>query len=299
MNLKTMTIGKQKIAEASLFKTYGLLTLGSLVLAIGYTFFMTPYKIIPGGIYGIATILYYKLNIPIGVAALCFNIPLCLWGFKTLGSRFGVKTVICFLLIALFADGLPMLFGSDPFNLQDEMLLASIFGGVVMGVGVGLIFKTRSSSGGTDVFSSILTKLTGRSIGFYQILIDSVIVMCGLLVFQDWKVPFYSWITIFIMGKVIDVVLQGISNDKTFFIVSNRQEEIRNFILFDLNRGGSIVPVNGMYNRTEKEMIMTVVSLKEVTALRNAIYSIDPNAFTMIMDAKEILGQGFKKIEKS
>ena len=185
----------------------------------------------------------------------------------------------------------------DPFQLHDEILLASIFGGVIIGIGVGLILKTRSSSGGTDVLSSILTKLTRRPIGVLQMTIDSVIVLWGLLVFQDWKVPFYSWLTIFLMGKVIDIVLQGYSSDKTFFIVSERTEEIREFILKELHRGGSIVPVNGMFNRTEKEMIMTVVNRREVVTLQRAIFKIDPNAFTTIVEAKEIIGRGFKTIE--
>lgn len=297
MNFKKVMLAQEKLFSKAWFKTYGTLILGAFILSIGYTFFMTPYKIVPGGIYGIATILYYQLGFPLGMAALCFNLPLSLWGIKVLGSQFGIKTFICFILVAVFADGLPLLLGPDPFNLQDEILLASIFGGVVMGVGAGLILKTRSSSGGTDVLSSILSKITGKSVGSMQMLIDSIIVLCGLAVFQDWKVPFYSWIAIFIMGKVIDVVIQGISNDKTFFIVSDKLEDIRHYILFDLKRGGSIIPVNGMYNRCEKEMIMTVVNRKEVTTLRKAIYLMDPNAFTMIIDAKEILGQGFKKID--
>ena len=130
-----------------------------------------------------------------------------------------------------------------------------------------------------------------------QMIVDSLIVMLGLVVFQDWKVPFYSWLSIFLMGKVIDIVIQGYSSDKTFFIVSDKTEEIRQFILVELHRGGSIVPVNGMFNRTEKEMIMTVVNRREVVTLQRAIYKIDPNAFTTILDAKEIIGQGFKKLE--
>ena len=265
---------------------------------------MTPYKIVPGCIYGISTILHYQLGFPIGMAALCFNLPLSLWGVKVLGKQFGLKTFICFLLVAMFADGMPLFLKAcghphpyDPFQLQDEVLLASVFGGVVIGIGAGLILKTRSSSGGTDVLSSILNKLTRKPIGMLQMTVDSVIVLCGLIVFQDWKVPFYSWLTIFLMGKVIDIVIQGYSSDKTFFIVSEKTEEIRNYILTELHRGGSIVPVNGMFNRTEKEMIMTVVNRREVVTLQRAIFKIDPKAFTTIMEAKEIIGQGFKTID--
>ena len=304
MNVMNISFYKEKIFSAHWFQTYATLLLGAFVISIGYTFFMTPYKIVPVGIYGISTILHYQLGFPIGLAALCFNLPLSLWGVKVLGKQFGVKTFICFLLVAMFADGMPLVLKAlghphpyDPFQLQDEVLLASIFGGVVIGIGAGLILKTRSSSGGTDVLSSILNKLTRKPIGMLQMTIDSVIVMCGLIVFQDWKVPFYSWLTIFLMGKVIDIVIQGYSSDKTFFIVSEKTEEIRHYILTELHRGGSIVPVNGMFNRSEKEMIMTVVNRKEVVTLQRAIFKIDPKAFTTIMEAKEILGEGFKTME--
>lgn len=304
MNVMNISFYKDKIFSARWFQTYATLILGSFVISIGYTFFMTPYKIVPGGIYGISTILHYQLGFPIGMAALCFNLPLSLWGVKVLGKQFGLKTFICFLLVAMFADGMPLFLKAcghphpyDPFQLHDEVLLASIFGGVVIGIGAGLILKTRSSSGGTDVLSSILNKLTRKPIGMLQMTVDSVIVLCGLIVFQDWKVPFYSWLTIFLMGKVIDIVIQGYSSDKTFFIVSEKTEEIRNYILTELHRGGSIVPVNGMFNRTEKEMIMTVVNRREVVTLQRAIFKIDPKAFTTIMEAKEIIGQGFKTID--
>lgn len=292
-----MSFYKEKIFSAEWFQTYAILVIGTLFLATGYTFFMTPYKIVPGGIYGISTILHYQFGFPIGMAALCFNLPLSIWGVKVLGKQFGVKTFVCFILVAVYADGLPLIFGPDPFNLHDEVLLASIFGGVVMGLGAGLILRTRASSGGTDVLATILNKITRKPIGMMQMSVDSVIVICGLIVFQDWKVPFYSWLSIFLMGKVIDMVVQGYSNDKTFFIVSDKTEDIRHYILEELKRGGSIMPVKGLYNHSEKEMIMTVVNRKEVVTLQRAIYKIDPNAFTTILDAKEILGKGFHSIE--
>lgn len=304
MNVMNASFYKEKIFSARWFQTYATLFLGAMVIATGYTFFMTPYKIVPGGIYGISTILHYQFGFPLGLAALCFNLPLSLWGIKVLGKQFGLKTFICFLLVAMFADGMPLVLEAcghphphDPFQLHDEVLLASIFGGVVMGIGAGLILKTRSSSGGTDVLASVLNKITRKPVGMMQMIVDSLIVMLGLVVFQDWKVPFYSWLSIFLMGKVIDIVIQGYSSDKTFFIVSDKTEEIRQFILVELHRGGSIIPVNGMFNRTEKEMIMTVINRREVVTLQRAIYKIDPNAFTTILDAKEIIGQGFKKLE--
>ncbi|MFR5658653.1 MAG: YitT family protein [Butyricimonas faecihominis] len=155
---------KEKPFTREWFRTYALLIGGAFVLALGYSCFMAPYKIVPGGIYGITIVLQHKWGFPIGIAALCFNLPLSLLGLRVLGSGFGVKTFICFILVAVFSDSLPALLltlmgepiptdpmvALDPFKLGDEVLLACIFGGVVMGVGVGMIMRTRASSGGTD-----------------------------------------------------------------------------------------------------------------------------------------------------
>jgi uncharacterized membrane-anchored protein YitT (DUF2179 family) len=264
---------------------------------------MAPYKIVPGGIYGISIVLHHEWGFPIGLAALCFNLPLSLAGMKVLGPRFGMKTFACFLLVALFSDTIPWMLARagemdplDPLGLGDEMLLACIFGGAVMGVGVGMILKTRASSGGTDVLSAMLHRWTRRPMGQLQMMVDSVIVIFGLVMFRDWKVPMYSWLAIFVMGKTIDAILQGFSNEKTFFIISDKAEELRRFILDSMKRGGSIVPVEGMYRRDSKEMIMTVVSRREMATLQRAIYKIDPRAFVTIIDAKEILGEGFKRL---
>ena len=151
---------KDKILSKEWIMSYFYLIIGAFILALGYAFFMTPYKITPGGIYGISIVLHHKFGFPVGMAALCFNLPLTLIGLKLLGPRFGVKTFMGFILTALFTDGLIYFLGNDPLNLHDEVLLASIFGGVVMGVGVGLIFKSRASSGGSDVLASILAKYT-------------------------------------------------------------------------------------------------------------------------------------------
>ena len=269
--------------------------LGAFILALGYTYFMAPYKIVPGGIYGISIVLHHKFGFPIGLAALCFNLPLAIIGLKVLGSQFGFKTFLCFCLVAGFTDGLRFIFGSDPFNLHDEVLLACIFGGVVMGLGVGLILKARASSGGTDVLSAILNKYTQLPTGQLQIIIDSCIVIVGLIAFNDWKVPFYSWISIFLMGKIIDMVLHGFSGEKTLFIVSGKSEEIRQFIISDLKRGGSLLPIKGLYNYAEKDMIMTVVNRREMVILQHAVFRIDPEAFVTVLEANEIYGRGFKK----
>ncbi len=287
---------KDKILSKEWVLSYFSLIIGTFILALGYAFFMTPYKITPGGIYGISIVLHYKFGFPVGLAALCFNLPLTLLGLKLLGSRFGIKTFIGFILTAFFTDGLIFLFGNDPLKLQDEVLLASIFGGVVMGIGVGLIFKARASSGGSDVLASILSKYTKIPLGQQLMIVDSCIVVIGFIAFQDWKIPLYSWLTIFIMGKVIDMVLHGFSDDKIVFIISDKSEELRKTIIYDLHRGGTIFQAKGMYTQDDKNVLFTVMNRREIPDLQKYIFQVDPSAFISISDAYEILGRGFKSL---
>jgi uncharacterized membrane-anchored protein YitT (DUF2179 family) len=143
----------------------------------------------------------------------------------------------------------------------------------------------------------ITAKYTRMPLGQLMIYVDSIIVLFGLIIFRDWKIPLYSWIVIFITGKVIDIVLEGVSYDKTLFIISDKYEEISNKILNDLNRGGTFINGNGMFNNAEKKIIFTVVSRRELAMLEEFIHQIDPNAFLTVMDANEILGKGFKSLE--
>ena len=288
---------KENAFSKKWFLSYINLTIGAFILALGYAFFMSPYKIIPGGIYGISIVLHHKFGFPIGGTALCFNLPLTLLGLKLLGPRFGVKTFVGFILTALFTDGLIYFIGEDPLKLHDEVLLASIFGGVIMGVGVGLIFKARASSGGSDVIASICSKYTKIPLGTQLMLVDSCIVVLGFLVFQDWKIPLYSWLTIFIMGRVIDSVLKGFSDDKALFIISEKSEDIRKAIIEDLRRGGTIIDGKGMFTRDKKEIVFTVVNRRYIPDLHQFIFNIDPNAFITVVDAQEIIGKGFKSLE--
>ncbi|MFZ4398414.1 MAG: YitT family protein [Bacteroidales bacterium] len=280
------------------FRDYSFITIGSFAVAMGYVFFITPYRIVPGGIYGIAIVLHYLIKVPVGLMALCFNIPLTIIGIKVLGPRFGIKTVVTFILTAVFVDALSLFFGSDPLQLSHDILLSCVFGGLVIGVGVGLILKAKATSGGSDVISMILSKFTKLPLGQSIMIVDSSIVLTSLIAFGDWRLPLYSWITIFIISKVVDIVLQGISYDKTLFIVSDKYEEIKDKILNHIHRGGTIIKGNGMYNGAEKHIIFTVVNRRELAMVEEYINKIDPNAFLTVINANEILGQGFKSLNE-
>lgn len=301
-----MYIRPEKIFSKKWFISYSLIVIGSIILAAGFVFFISPYKIVPGGVYGIAIVIHYMTQgvfswapsgLPIGIMGLIMNIPLTIIGIKILGPRFGVKTVVGFVLTSVFMDAITYFYGEAPLVVGDA-LLSSIFGGLLLGLGLGIIFKSKATSGGSDIVAMILAKYTKMPLGQLMIYVDSAIVLIGLLVFADWKIPLYSWIVIYVCGKTIDVVLQGMSVDKTLFIVSDKFEEIRDRIINELHRGGTYIPGKGMYNGTDKTIIFTVVNRREMALLQEYIHEIDPKAFLTVLEANEILGEGFKSLKE-
>ena len=301
-----MDFRTEKIFSKKWFISYSLIVIGSMILAAGFVFFISPYKIVPGGVYGIAIVIHYMTEgllkwaptgFPIGLMGLILNIPLTILGVKILGPRFGVKTVVGFVLTSVFMDGITYLYGEAPLVAGDA-LLSSIFGGVLVGLGLGLIFKSKATSGGSDIVAMIIAKYTRLPLGQLMIYVDSAIVLIGLLVFADWKIPLYSWIVIYVTGKTIDIVLQGMSVDKTLFIISDKFVEIRDRIINDLHRGGTYIPGKGMYNGSDKTIIFTVVNRREMALLEEYIHEIDPKAFLTVLEANEILGEGFKSLKE-
>jgi uncharacterized membrane-anchored protein YitT (DUF2179 family) len=300
-------VTREKLFSLEWFKVYSLIVVGSFIMASGFVLFINPYRIVPGGVYGIAIVIHYLTEgvfefwpkgIPIGLLGLSMDIPLTLIGMRVLGPRFGIKTIFGFFLTAFWMDFLTYFLGQDdPLVLGDQLLLASIFGGVLIGFGLGLIFRSRATSGGSDIIAMIINKYTGLPLGQLMILVDSSIVLVGLAAFGDWKIPLYSWIVIFITGKVIDITLRGVSYEKTMFIVSDKHEAIRQKIIVDLKRGGTHFTGKGLYNNNEKHMIYTSVSRREYQMLKDFIHTVDPEAFVTVIDANEVLGKGFKPLK--
>ncbi len=288
-------IVKEKKFSKKWFISYSLILTGSIILAAGFVFFITPYKIVPGGVYGIGIVLYHLVGAPVGLTGLILNIPLTIIGIRILGPRFGVKTIIGFILASVFIDVLTYLWGETPL-VENDALLSCIFGGVLIGLGLGLIFKSKATSGGSDIIAMIMSKYSRIPVGQSLIIVDACIVLIGLISFGDWKIPLYSWIVIFISGKVIDTVLEGIDYEKTMFIISDKYNEISQKILHDLDRGGTFIEGKGMYNNEEKKIIFVNVSRREMAVLQDYIRHIDPEAFITVINANKILGEGFKPL---
>lgn len=284
---------------------YLLIIIGSIILAAGFVYFISPHKIVPGGVYGVAIIVHHLTKgmfsfwpegIPIGLFGLVLNIPLTIAGIKILGPKFGIKTVVGFVLTSVFMDGITMLRPDGEIPLVDDVLLSCVFGGVLVGFGLGLIFKSRATSGGSDIIAMIIAKYTKLPLGRLMIYVDSVIVLLALAAFHDWHIPLYSWVVIYITGKAIDMTLEGADFNKALYIVSKKHEEIKQKILVDLERGGTYMKSEGLFTGQEKQMIFTVVNRREMAILQEFISKVDPEAFITVMDTREILGEGFQNL---
>lgn len=285
-----------------------LILAGSILVAVSFVLFLTPYQVVPGGVYGIGVVLNYLFpEFQVGTYGLLLDIPLLLVAFRLFGKTIGAKTVGASIIAPLIMNGLTFaLGGTDPavllggkIDLSNDILLACIFGGSILGIGIGLILKTHATSGGTDILAMALSKYGRISISRALLIVDSTVVIFGLVALNSWLLPLYSLVTIFVMTRVVDYIVNGGGGDKLLFILSDRNEQIKEFILRKMDRGGTYIHSAGMYTGNEKEMIFVVVSRREISQLRDQVRDADPEAFMIVVDASETLGEGFKTFENS
>jgi uncharacterized membrane-anchored protein YitT (DUF2179 family) len=289
-------ITKEKLFSWEWFRAYSLIVLGTFIMAVAYVIFISPFKFAPGGVYGIAIVLHHLFEFPIGVSGILMDIPLTILGFWILGPRFGVKTIAGMLLLSGWITAIEYFYGYEPF-VPGQPMLSALYGGVLIGIGLGLVFKSKATSGGSDIIAMILAKYVHMSIGQLMIIVDSVIVLLSWIAFKDPMIPLFSWVIIFITGKVVDIMIEGIGYEKTLFIISDKHQEIRDKIINDLGRGGTFIDGKGMYAGKDKTVIFAVVNRREMLILKSFISEIDPNAFLTVVNANEVLGDGFKKLQ--
>jgi len=267
-------------------------TLGVLLTALGLDIFLIPSKIAAGGVSGIATVLHYILHVPVGMTMLLLNIPLFIMGIYRLGLKFGFRSLYGTISLSLLVDGLAPYM---PVPTRDP-LLASIFGGVLVGLGLGLVFKYRGTTGGTDLAAAVIRTYTGANVGQLLFMVDAFVVLAAGFSFKSWELAMYALITIFITAWLIDVVQQGFSYAKAFYIISSQPEKMTAAVLQEINRGATVLRGRGAYSGTDRDVLLVVVNRSEVTRLKDLIYEIDSKAFVILTDAHEVLGEGFKPL---
>lgn len=266
-------------------------TTGVILTALGLDMFLIPNKIAAGGVSGAATVVHYVLGPPVGLTMLFMNIPLFAMGIYRLGLTFGFRSLYGTLALSVAVDGLARVLPVP----THEPLLASLYGGALTGLGLGLVFRFRGTTGGTDLAAAILRSYTGVNIGQLLFLVDATVVLAAGLTFHSWELAMYALLTIFITAWVIDLVQEGISYAKAFFIISDKTDAIADAVLHKMDRGVTALKGKGLYTRTDREVLLTVVNRSEVSTLKEVVYDIDPSAFLILTDVREVLGEGFKR----
>src|SRR5690554_3165535 len=270
------------------------ITVGSAITALGLALFLIPNRIAAGGVSGLATIIYHLFELPVGMVFLVINIPIFIAGLKVLGLSFGARTIYGMITLAVFID----IFQSLGIVITEDLLLASIYGGVVGGAGLGLVFYFKGSTGGTDLIARLINHFTGFSIGQGLLAADGFVVLLAGIFFNP-EVALYAALTIFINSKTIDLVQEGINFKKAAFIISESAGEIKQGIISDLKRGVTVLQGYGGYTDKEKNVLFCIITRSEMPRLKRLVYSIDKGAFVTITGVNEVMGEGFDEMNRS
>lgn len=299
--------------------------LGCTILAAGFVFFINPYNIVPGGVYGASIVLHNLFpSVQVGTFGYLFDVPLLILSVVLLGAKLGTRTIAAALMTPFLMnvmsrlvyptqealqrlDPAQLLGGS--MNMSEHLMLTCIIGAAVIGLGTGIVIRNQATTGGSDIVGMLLQKYCHIRFSTAILLVDGVVVCFGLLVIgfgigsaadsapPSWHLSLYSLISIFVISRVIAYVINGQKNDKLIFIISNKNlPELRRYILEDLDRTATYIKSSGLYTYEDKEMIFLVVSYKEVAGLKLKIKEVDPRAFVVVTDAYDTFGEGWKQL---
>lgn len=264
--------------------------IGAIIMALGTSLFLLPNQLSSGGFAGIATIIYYFLHIPMGTTILAFNIPLFIMAVYKLGKNFFVKSLIGTTTFSFFIDIFDKL---KP--LTNDRFLACIYGGIIIGLGTAIILKANSSTGGSDLVGFIARSYKPNlRVGKIIIIIDTIIVILNMIFFKEIEIGLYSAIAIYLMGKMIDIIFEGIYFTKLLIIISNKNEEIAKEIGNKIQRGTTGLYGKGMYTQKDKLILICAASRGDIARIKDIARQIDKNSFIIIANAREVVGNGFK-----
>lgn len=301
------------------------IVVGCTILAAGFVFFINPYNIVPGGVYGASIVLHNLFpSIQVGTFGYMFDIPLLILSVLLLGAKLGIRTIVAALLTPLLMNTMSRLVyptrealeSLDPaqllggsMNMTDHLMLTCIIGAVVIGVGTGIVIRSQATTGGSDIVGMLLQKYAHIRFSRAILLVDGAVVCFGLVVIgfglgtasdstqPSWHLSFYSLISIFIISRVIAYMINGAKNDKLIFVISDHElQALHQYILKDLDHTATCIKSSGLYTGKDKEMIFLVVSYQEVQGVKLKIKEADPRAFVVVTDAYDTFGEGWKQL---
>lgn len=285
----------KKISESSLKSALNIIRilLGSAVFAVGIQWFFHPAGLLSGGVTGIAMIVNYLTKAPIGVMLLALNLPLFIIALRKYGLRFMGGSLLGTLASSLFIDLLSLV----KISITTEPLLAAIYGGIITGLGLGIVYSTGSTTGGTDILAKFIReKYPYVNFGTMILVLDGVIIAAYALIFGKYENAMYTVIAVYIASRVIDLVLYGSSQSKLCHIISEYSDEIKAAIVDKLNRGVTVLSGKGAYSGQEKQILLCVVKRQQIVEIKKIVKNIDKSAFVIVTDTRDVFGEGFGDI---
>ena len=298
-------------------RDYFFITLGAAIMAVGIGIFLVDAKVVPGGVSGLSMAVYYLTAgaVPIGLMIWLLNIPLYIWGVKELGTQFGIRTFYGFTLNSFFIDffrgeipGLNFVQLQNTETIlklqQNDFLFLILLGAALLGIGLGIVFKFRGSTAGSDIVAAIMQKRFGIKPGMAIMFIDFFVVcLAGLIIeFKDLSgersamtLTLYALFLLFVSGRLVDAIIDGFDYARAAYIISDKYKEIAKVIIDDMDRGATVLKGIGLYHNVERNVLSTVVSLKELGKLISIVKQIDPKAFVTVHNVHEVLGEGFRR----
>jgi uncharacterized membrane-anchored protein YitT (DUF2179 family) len=271
---------------------YLLITVGAILQALAIRLFLVPGHLVNGGIGGLAQLINYYTGFPIGIMILIGNIPLLLLGWRHLGGRrFAIRTAYAVILISFFTDFLVLFLPAE--GLSTDIVLNTLYGGVISGIGYGLVYRGHGTSGGTDILVRIINNWRSIPLSQSYLITDSLIMLLGGLTYS-WRNALYAIIMLFISGIAAEVTTEGPNVVRTAFIITTNPDDVSRLILADLERGVTSLDATGVYTGTKRSMLYCVITRSEVSVLKSLVLEADPDAFIVIGQAHEVLGEGFR-----
>lgn len=265
------------------------ITLGAMLMGAALSIFLVPFKIAPGGISGLSTVLHYLTKIRVSTLILIVNAPIFIIGFISFNGHFLLRSFYGTIVLSLATEGFSLI---QP--LTGDIILACVFGGAIMGCGIATVLRSGGTTGGTDILALVIQKYAPQlSIGQLFMVIDGAIILIAGAVFGDWEIILYSSAALFISSHVTDTILEGIKYARLVYIISNRSLEITQNIYSDMDRGVTALSSVSMYTGKNGRILLCAIRKHELPKLKRLVYSTDPHAFVIISDAKEVLGNGF------
>lgn len=269
-----------------------MIMLGGVICGISFNAFIMPHKLLSGGISGIALILNYLFGISPGLLIFLFNIPIFAIGIKFIDKEFILLSLVGMVTFSLFID----VFGFLKHMVYvDDVMLSCIFGGILNGVGMGIVFRNRASQGGIDIVAVIVKKYFSLNLGSTSLIINFIIVSFAAFIFNNLMLAMYTLISMYVGSAVLDKVIDGFDIRKSVMIISNSEKAVGDEIIKRLHRGVTYLDGEGAYTSSKKKVVYCIVTLNQLAKLKQIVREIDPNAFMTVSDTTEVLGQGFSK----